>query len=157
MSSFLNYAKEQAPEVYKALSGKAAGGSSFDAAWKSLAAKEPEYFSRVQHNYAVKNYYVPAVKNVLKATGLDAADRSTAVQEALWSTAVQHGSSGVAKVFKNAGITTSMSDAEIIRRIYTERASGNGSKYFPSSSAEIQRSVAKRFRNEMIDALKMLS
>lgn len=78
------------------------------------------------------------------------------MQNAVWSTAVQHGQSGANKVIKNAGINPNMSDAEIIRRIYTERAANNGKKYFPSSSTKIQQSVVRRFQSELKDAYKLL-
>lgn len=92
-----------------------------------------------------------------KKVGLDVNRRSQAVKDAIWSTAVQHGSGSVAKIVKNAGITPMTSDAEIIRRIYAERAADNGKKYFSSSSTAVRNSVVKRFNNEMKDALNMLS
>ncbi|OMD69198.1 hypothetical protein BSK48_17125 [Paenibacillus odorifer] len=156
MHNFLDYLENNDKTAYNNFAGKTIGGSTFDKAWKDYASKEPEHFERLQHNYTMSVYYVPAVKNVEKATGLNVADRSKAVQEALWSTAVQHGSSGAGKVFKNAGITSNMTDAQIIQRIYAERGADNGNKYFPSSSADIRKSVVNRFKSEMVDALKML-
>ncbi|MCE3202466.1 hypothetical protein K3T49_22845 [Paenibacillus sonchi] len=153
----MNYLKEQAPAAYKALAGKSAGSSAFDSAWKAYAAKEPDYFARLQHNYIQASHYVPAVKSVKSATGLDVADRSAAVQDVLWSTAVQHGSAGAAKVFRNAGITSGMSDAEIIRRVYAERSADNGKKYFSSSSSAVRNGVLNRYKSELLDAMKMLT
>lgn len=85
------------------------------------------------------------------------AERSPAIQDVLWSTSVQHGSGGAANIFKNAGITDNMTDAEIIVRIYRERAANDGKKYFPSSSDAVRKSVVNRFKSELADALKMLS
>lgn len=104
----------------------------------------------------MSSHYVPAVKSVEKSTGLNVAGRSSALQDVLWSTSVQHGPGGAAKIFKNAGITSSMTDAQIIQRIYAERGDNNGNKYFSSSSADVRKSVVNRFKSEMVDALKML-
>lgn len=156
ISSFLSYLKEADSTAYKSLSGSAAGSESFDKAWKAYAAKEPEHFERLQHNYIQNSHYVPAVNKVDKAIGLNIADRSAAIQDVLWSTSVQHGSGGAATIFKNAGITANMTDAEIIIRVYRERSADNGNKYFPSSSDSIRKGVVNRFKSELADALKML-
>ncbi len=157
MNSFLNYLKEADPYTYKAFAGKTVGGTTFDAAWKAIASKEPEHFARLQHNYIQNSHYVPAVSKVEKATGLDIANKSAAVQDVLWSTAVQHGSGGATNVFKNAGITPGMSDREIIIRVYAERSKDNGKKYFKNSSESVRNSVVKRFKTELQDALKLLT
>lgn len=142
--------------AYSKLAGKVPGTAAFDAAWKSVAASNSN-FGKHQHNFIQQKYYDPAVSSVRKTIGLDVTKRSQAVQDAIWSTSVQHGSGSVAKILKNAGISPMTSDAEIIKRIYTERAAGNGTKYFPSSSTAVRNSVVKRFGNEMKDALNMLT
>lgn len=156
MPNFLNYLKETDSTAYANFAGKTIGGTTFDRAWKDYAAKEPDHFERLQHNYIQATHYAPAVGKVEKATGLNVADRSAAVQDVLWSTSVQHGSGGAAKVFKNAGITADMTDAQIIQRVYAERGANNGNKYFSSSSEDVRKGVVNRFKSELIDALKML-
>lgn len=121
-----------------------------------MAKANPTKFEQYQHDYIQQKFYAPAVSSIKKSTGLDVNTRSLAVQNAVWSTAVQHGQAGANKVVKNAGINSSMSDAEIIRRIYTERSANNGKKYFPSSTTAIQQSVVRRFNNELKDAYTML-
>jgi hypothetical protein len=73
-------------------------------------------------------------------------DIQPALQNVLWSVAVQHGAGGAASIFKNAGIRSGMSEADIIRRVYAERSAGNGSKYFSRSSSSIRKSVVRRFQ-----------
>jgi hypothetical protein len=157
MNSFLNYLKSADQSIYNAFAGKTVGGTTFDAAWKSIAAKQPEKFEQLQHDFIQNSHFAPAVSKVEKAIGLNVSDRSTALQDVLWSTAVQHGSGGAATVFKNAGITSGMTDQEIILRIYAERAKDNGKKYFASSSDAVRNSVVNRFKSELQDALKMLT
>lgn len=156
VKSFVNYLKNVSPSMYQQLAGKKPGTAAFDSAWKKVAASNPQQFNSLQHEYMRQGTFAPAVSKIVKSTGLDVSKRSEALQSVLWSTATQHGVGGANKVFKNAGISPNMSDAEIIRRIYTERAANNGMKYFPSSSPSVRKGVVNRFKSEVNDALSML-
>lgn len=151
----MNSLKNIDPAAYKTLSANPVGSRAFDAAWKQVAATNKN-FAQYQQDFAKKSYYDPAAQSVLKNTGLDVNKRSQAVQAAIWSTSVQHGSGSVQRIIKAAGITPSMTDEQILRRIYTERGANNGAKYFKSSPKNIQVAVANRFKNELQDALNML-
>lgn len=153
---FVEYLKKVDPSAYKSLAGKKPGSAAFDSAWKQLAANNKN-FAQYQHDFTKQQYYDPAVKSVLKNNGLDVSRRSKAVQDAIWSTAVQHGTGSVSKIVKAAGISPMTSDEEIIRRLYAERGANNGMKYFSKSSSDVRASVVKRFQKEMNDALRMLS
>lgn len=154
MRNFLRYLQSASPAAYNQLSGKQVGSSAFNSAWKSLARDGS--FGDLQHDFIQQSYYEPALSSIRSSLGIDLSGRSAAVQDALWSTAVQHGVGGAKTVFRNAGVTANMSDAEIIRRVYTERGANNGKKYFPSSSEKVRKGVVSRFRSEMQDALNML-
>lgn len=152
---FVEYLKKVDSSAYRALSGKTPGSASFDKAWKQLASTNKN-FAQYQHDFVQQQYFEPAVKSVLKNNGLDVTKRSKAVQDAIWSTAVQHGAGSVTKIVKAAGITPMTNDAEILKRLYAERGANNGKKYFSSSSSEVRASVVRRFNNELNDALSML-
>lgn len=124
--------------------------------WKSLASQYGQAFDQLQHAFIKQSHYDPAASRIKSATGFDASKYSLAVQNVLWSTAVQHGAGGASNIFKAAGIKQGMSDAEIIKRVYAERSANNGAKYFSKSSASIRKSVVNRFQNELKDALAML-
>lgn len=156
MNSFINYLKSADPQTYKYLSEFKPGSAQFDGVWKSIASSSGQKFDALQHNFIKQSHFDPAASKIKSATGFDVTKYSPAVQNVLWSTAVQHGSAGAANVFKGAGIRQGMSEAEIIQRVYNERAANNGMKYFSRSSASIRQSVVNRFRSEMQDALKML-
>lgn len=142
--------------MYTTLSRFKPGSSGFDAVWKQMAKSNPRGFEAVQHGFIKSSHYDPAAKKIKSSIGFDASKYPIAVQNALWSTAVQHGAGGATNVFRNAGIRMGMSAAEIIKRVYNERMAGNGTKYFSRSSSSIRKSVVNRFRNEMNDALRML-
>ena len=152
---FVSSLKNTDPAAYKKLAAHPVGSFGFDAAWKQVAASNKN-FGKYQEDYARNQYYAPAAKSVLTKTGLDVNKRSVAVQEAIWSTAVQHGSGSVAKIVKAAGITPAMNDTEILKRLYAERGANGGAKYFKSSPKNIQVSVANRFKSELKDALKLV-
>ncbi len=137
-----------------ALKGKKAGTVAFDKAWKAEASKNPAKFAQAQHEYIKKTHYDPAVAAVKKETGVDVTKYPKAIQDVLWSTAVQHGFYGAKNIFKNAGIEPGMSASEIINRVYNERSKVN--VYFKSSSPSIRNSLKKRFEQERKDALLML-
>lgn len=156
MKSFISYLKSANPSFYQALARYSPGSSGFNETWKALAKNYGKQFDSVQHGFIQQSHYTPALSKIKSSTGLDVSRYSSALQNVLWSTAVQHGAGGAANVFKAAGVRQGMSEAEIIRRIYAERSAGNGSKYFSKSSASIRKSVVNRFARELQDALRML-
>jgi hypothetical protein len=156
MKSFMNYLKKANPSMYQALARNSPGTSGFNSTWKALAKNYTDDFEALQHGFIKQSHYDPAASKIKSSLGLDLNKYSQAVQNVLWSTSVQHGSSGALNVFREAGIRPGMSDAEIIKRVYNERAANNGQKYFSRSSASVRKSVVNRFKNEMNDALSML-
>jgi murein DD-endopeptidase MepM/ murein hydrolase activator NlpD len=140
------------------------GSPPFSAKWKAIAAAQPDAFRRCQHDFIKRLLFDPLVAKVLKEDGLDVTTRSHAVQDVVWSTAVQHGgnTSMIHKAIAARGLSLNDPDFDrkFIRAVYAERGrkKANGSLvYFSSSSAAVQKGVANRFASEERDALKMLS
>ena len=92
------------------------------------------------------------------------------MQDAVWSTAVQHGpgkadgSNGAPLILKRALARTgktaeTVTDAELIEAIYAERGKlktgTNELHYFNGSTAGVQQSVKDRFKQEVKDALSI--
>jgi LysM repeat protein len=157
VNKFMDYLKTANPEYYNKLytaytTGGVGFGNNFDNAWKQLATSDPEGFEKAQHDYIQAQYYDKAAQK-LKDAGFDISTKSPALQNVLWSTAVQHGVNGAVNLFKTAGLTGS--DSDIINNVYNERSNVN--KYFKSSSDAVKQGVKNRFENERKDALKMLS
>lgn len=162
MNNFLEYEKQNNPSAYQNLMS-AGGGSlegqqstAFQNAWKTEAANDPA-FSSDQDGFIQSTHYDPAVTNIKNATGLDVSTRSLAVQQVVWSTAVQNGPN--TSIFKNALAgkdVNSMSDSDIINSIYDERGKTNASgnlAYFSSSSKSVQNSISNRYVTERQTAL----
>ncbi len=144
--------------------GLAPGTAPFTACWKRIAANETAAFQSAQHAFIKKSHYDPLAAKILAEDGLDVNKRSRALQDVVWSTAVQHGgaSTMVHKALANvkAKPTDPDFDRQLISAIYAERGrkkpDGNLA-YFSKSSPSVQAGVAKRFKNECQDALAMLS
>jgi len=139
------------------------GTADFSACWKRIAANQTDAFQKCQHQYIKRTHYDPLVAKVLNETHVDINTRSNAVQNVVWSTAVQH---GPATPIVNRALSTLSSkpgdpqyDEQLIRAIYAERGrrkpDGNLA-YFGKSSPSVQTGVANRFKNELQDALAML-
>jgi LysM repeat protein len=141
-----------------------AGTAPFTAVWKRIAAEQPDDFQRAQHAYIKKTHYDLLVAKILGDNGLDVNTRSRALQDVVWSTAVQHGPGTPIVSRACSSLSCKTTDANydelLIRAIYAERgkrkADGNLA-YFSKSSPSVQTGVANRFKNELQDALKMLA
>jgi len=141
-----------------------AGTGPFTAVWKRIAAAQPDDFQKAQHSYIKKTHYDLLAAKILSDSGLDVNTRSRALQDVVWSTAVQHGPGTPIVSRACSSLTCKTADAnydeQLIRAIYAERgkrkADGNLA-YFSKSSPSVQQGVANRFKSELQDALKMLA
>ena len=140
------------------------GTPSFSAKWKEIATSERDRFQECQHSFIKRTHFDLLVAQTLSESNLDLTTRSHALQDAVWSTAVQHG--GKCAIIRRALNTVGVSkdspdfDKRLISAIYAERGRRRPDgklAYFPSSSPSVQKSVAGRFKGEEADALKMLA
>lgn len=141
-----------------------AGTEAYKTAWSQTMSTAAG--GAAQSEYAGLEYFVPIQRNLQRSLGLDITQRAITVQQAAFSTSVQHGAGGARGVWRraleslgypsNTITATNPTDAAIIRAVYAERRAENGMRYFPSSNSQIRASVVNRFHNEEVDALKSL-
>ncbi len=157
MKMFLAFLDREAPDLGVRL--KAAGPANTGSrqgemprVWKEIAAAEPERFEDLQERFIRRTHYQPALSAV-RRLGYKTENFSSAMQEVLWSTAVQHGPAGAARIFSQAaeklGKQTGQ-EHELIREVYALRA-----ERFGSSSARIQAAARNRMETEKNIALAM--
>lgn len=139
------------------------GTADFSACWKRIATNQTDEFQKCQHAYIKRTHYDLLVSKILSDDSVDINTRSNALQNVVWSTAVQHGP-GTPIVHRACATLSckpadSQYDEQLIRAIYAERGrrkpDGNLA-YFGKSSPSVQTGVANRFKNELQDALAML-
>jgi hypothetical protein len=162
MQRFLDFLEEQAPDWARRLNTAGpsnTGGRSgaMPSEWQRIAKQAPERFARLQHDFIEETHYLPAARAVYERTGIDIEKHSPALQEVLWSTAVQHGARGAARLFckaldkENVNGKTMRPEA-LIDVLYSVRG-----KQFGSSSSQVQAAVQRRFAEEKTLALAMLA
>lgn len=163
MRGFIDFLKEKEPQWASKL--KAAGAADTGStkgrmpdAWRAIAAKDPEKFEQLQKEFIESTHYEPARDKILAKTGVDVDTLPAAAREALWSTAVQHGPAGAARIFSRA-MTSIGSDPsgekfaqKLIDKVYDSRKT-----QFESSTANVQASVRGRMNVEKDMVLAMLN
>lgn len=144
--------------------GLTPGTAQFTTVWKKIAADQTSAFQSAQHAFIKATHYDLLCAKIQNDDNVDINTRSRAVQDVIWSTAVQHG--GATPIVHRAIATLSCNcsdpayDKQLICAIYAERGrkTPEGSlAYFSRSSPSVQAGVAKRFQNEQQDALNMLA
>jgi LysM repeat protein len=143
------------------------GSPEFSAEWKLLATEAPDAFFEAQHAFIKRTHFDPLVGKVIAEDGLVVTLRSNALQDVIWSTAVQHGPNTpvVHRAIQKLGgggapqLADRERDRRLIIAIYAERgrrSEAGNLVYFSRNSKAVQDGVARRFRDEERDALRML-
>ena len=162
MDRFLSYLDEQAPDLASRLrgAGPANTGSKeggMPTAWKAIAEEDPERFGKLQHDFITGETYAPARAMILERTGLDLDNAPPALREVLWSTSVQHGATGAARIFGRVidrflgAAESGEFNSRLIEGVYDSRMN-----QFGSSTARVRRAVANRLESEKQVALNLL-
>lgn len=149
MDEFIRYLEDKAP-AYAARLKKAGpantGGKTgrMPTVWQQIAAEDPAGFERLQRDFIEQTHYLPACQAIKERTGVDIEAQPIPIQEAVFSTAVQHGPQGAANIFEKAIKNRRLySSQAIVQTVYAERM-----KRFYSSPPEIRRAVASRLAQE---------
>jgi hypothetical protein len=171
MNRFLSFLNERDPALAERLrkAGPANTGSTqgrMPAEWAKIAQEMPERFEILQTEFIKVDHYQPAREKILARTGVDIETAKPAVREALFSTAVQHGASGAARIFNQAidkflgkdGAQASATapgaknfEQALVSEVYNKRQN-----QFGGSTEAVRQSVRGRLRQEKDMVLAML-
>lgn len=166
MDHFIKFLRSESPAYAKRLAaaGEANTGSKAGAMpteWKKIAKENPALFEDLQERFIHNSHYKPALEAVSQRTGLSGDKMSPALQEVLWSTAVQHGPNGAARIFSRAMANldekvaqnpgTEAFEKAMIENVYAAR-----STQFGSSTQRVQNAVQNRLAQEKGLALAMV-
>ena len=148
--------------------GLTPGEQAFTKVWQAIASGEKDSFQAAQHQFIKLTHFDPLINNIKRENnGLYLTTHTHALQNVVWSTAVQHGPNN--KVISNAFHNLNAKgqgdprgdkfDEHLIEAIYAERGrkqSDGRLVYFSRNSLDVQKGVANRFVSERAEALKML-
>jgi len=167
MNRFLNFLSEREPAWAARLksAGPANTGSThgrMPAEWARIAAEAPERFEALQTEFIRRDHYQPAREKIREQTGVDIETAKPALREALFSTAVQHGAAGAARIFgaaidKFLGRTHAAPAGDkaleqaVVSEVYDRRQN-----QFGGSTSAVRASVRGRLRQEKQMILAML-
>lgn len=135
-------------------SGLVPATPAFDSKWKEIAAKYPNEFKEDQHEYIKRNYYDVMISNINR-NGIDLSIFGPAVQDLIWSTAVQLGPGKTSVFTVPLRNKSELTDKSIIELVSDYKIS-NVNSYFASSSQAIKDSVANRWKSEKQALLKLI-
>lgn len=153
MMNFLN--SPEGKPFLERFGGLAPGTSQFNSVYKDIANTQGEAFDKAQSDYITRTHYAPLVAKTQNDVGIDLTKRGAGVKELLYSTAVQYGAgtSVISNALQGKDVNA-MSDDDLIKTIQDYKAATTG-KYFKSSDAQTQQSVAMRAQNEKDVLLKV--
>ncbi len=161
MENFLQMAEREAPDIAKKLrdagpanTGSRSGG--MPDMWRKLAQEEPERLGALQKQFIHETHYEPALNKIAANTNIDVNNISKAMQEVVFSTAVQHGPTGASRIFSRAADRAGNSNAENFEKKLIDHVYQIRSGQFGTSTAAVQSSVKNRMHHEKSLALNML-
>jgi len=163
MPSFLKFIEHKNPGIYQTLSahpilpvGQNGKNGALANAWRHLASTQGEELEKLEHAFIKHTHFDKAFDHIKSNTLKTRIESSKALQDVLWSAAVQHGhydkkGDGAANIFDKV-FREGMTDEDFISAFYVRR--GN---YFSKSKPAERQSVRDRFKRESAQALKMLA
>ena len=128
--------------------------AAFDNKWKEVAAANKKDFEKDQHDYIERKYYNVAVSNIRRA-GIDISKYGPAVQDLVWSTAVQLGPGNTAAFRETLIGKSQLTDKDIVLLV-SEWKIKNVDVLFKSSSQDTKNGVRKRYEAEKTTLLGLI-
>jgi len=128
--------------------------AAFDAKWAEIATTYVNDFKKEQHDYIQKKYYDVAIAN-LQRQGLDMTKYGPAVQDLIWSGAVQFGPANTKAFTEALRDKSTLTDRDIVTLV-SEWKINNVETLFKSSSASIQTGVKSRYQSEKQALLNLI-
>jgi hypothetical protein len=126
----------------------------FNQEWKYLARVDPN-FAKSQYEFIKSTHYDVQLRR-LKSLGIDLTNRGPAVQDALWSTAVQYRGLTVdifSQALRNQDLSQ-LTDEQIIELVYARKLRGVDQD-FHSSSWKTKNSVRNRIPREETSLIRL--
>lgn len=128
--------------------------AAFDAKWTEIATTNAADFKKEQHDYIQKKYYDVAIAN-LQRQGLDMTKYGPAVQDLIWSGAVQFSPANTRAFTEALRDKSTLTDKDIVTLV-SEWKINNVDTLFKSSSESIRAGVKSRYQSEKTALLNLI-
>ena len=142
------------PRVNPPADAIALDGAQRAAKWIEIASTFKNDFKKEQHDYIQKKYYDVAIAN-LQRQGLDMTKYGPAVQDLIWSGAVQFGPANTRAFTEALRDKSTLTDKDIVTLV-SEWKINNVNTLFKSSSESIRAGVKSRYQSEKTALLNLI-
>lgn len=131
--------------------------AAFKSAWTSAVNANPTQFQQNEVSFMYDAYYRPIRNDLISSIGLDPDTQSRGFQELCWAMSIQFGSKSAANKISTAlgSNWKSMTQQAMIEKVSNYIADNVGT-FFKSSSKDVQKGVADRYRNRQKNKLLQL-
>jgi CBS domain-containing protein len=170
LQQYLTWLGKSHPDLRRALGGPPFN-KQFQDNWRQLARARTQDFGNAQLEFFKGKVYDPVVKLCLQRTGIDMSKAPLPLQQAFWSSVIQHGTKAVTAVQAGLDAQTPGKNfhadykvngkpidlGRVLYGLYSWRGMTNAQgreSNFLRSSPGIQRGVAHRFGQERLAILK---
>lgn len=141
-SSLLTYL-ESSTKFGSFFEGLEPATEAFDNMWKEVSSKHPDAFDKDQHRHIKTKFYQVMIDN-LKRKGLDLTKFGPAVQDLVWSTAVQLGPNKTSVFLVPLEGKTQLTDKDIVSLVSAYKIN-NVDVLFKSSGESVKAGVKSRY------------
>lgn len=142
------------PEVGAKFASLQPGTEAFSRQWAAQAETDPQGFHAAQHAFIQNTYYDRQMRR-LQDVGIDLSDRGPAVQDMLWSTAVQFQNRTRSIVNGALGDSdlNALSDVDIVSKVQDYKRDNNNRLF--ASSPKLWPGLLARAANEKKDLVEL--
>lgn len=155
---FCRYLKTNHNDVYTTMfaTAKNIGTKEFNECWEN--ASQYNEFANIQIEYKWSNLVRPVIDVINAETKVDL-NKSLATQEVVYSTVSQYGTNVAIQLLRNANLSASMSDVEIINAVQDAKIASLGVYTYTNAESytDAFREIIKtRINNERIELTRLL-
>lgn len=139
-------------KYYQFFAGLKVGSKEFNAQWVKIAREDAKRFAEDQYQFVLKHYYKP-VRDYLNKLNIPDTE---AINQMIWSTAVQHGVGKAKQLFE---LNKDKTELELIKAIYKARTQIFVDSVYYNSTPErrkVRDGVINRYKKELVDVLSMV-
>lgn len=155
--NFFKYLKEEHSDIFAKFSGvRGVESELLKSTWTKMV-EENKNFNNIQVKYKWDNFVKPVIESTKSEFKIDL-NKSLLLQELVYSTVSQYGSSKATEIIKNANLKESMSEIEILNAIQDEKANSLGVYTYTDAESyndSYREKIKARINSEKLELTKL--